>query len=224
MKKICASLLLFLISFLFVGCNNYVDAYYFMFVRDSFSCKVGDTVNICEIESKTNINTYEHMHIYTDNKGLAQIDSDNLSVKFLKEGSATIFISGKYGNEYLVDSIVINISANSDLDNGDNAGGDSGDNDSGNNDGNVDENLYELSGNLVSESFVSNCKVVCYNIVVNNENYVNFDYEILSCDDLSVSISAYSSLIEIVYKVGSHIEIKIYDNTNVNNYFILNLS
>ena len=134
MKKICAVVILFLISFLFVGCNNYVDTYYFSFVRDNLSCEVGDTINICELESNTNIKTYEHMHIYTNDSDIAQINNNDFSVKLLKEGSVTIFISGKYSNDILTDSIVFNVSSsNNGL--GDNNGG-SVEDGSNNNDGN----------------------------------------------------------------------------------------
>lgn len=227
MKKIWAVVILFLISFLFVGCNNYVDTYYFSFVRDNLSCEVGDTIKICELESNTNIKTYEHMHIYTNDSKVAQVNNSDFSVKLLKEGSVTIFISGKYSNDYLTDSIVLNISSSNDgL--GDNNGDDSLNNE-GNDNGSQDssgqdENIYKLTSQIINESFILDKKVISYNIMANNQNYTNFNYEIISSDDEDISVYMYSSMIEIIYKTGSHAEIKIFDNTNANNCLVLNLS
>lgn len=229
MKKICAMFLLFLISFVFVGCDS-GSAYYFLFKKDSVNCEVGDTISIFELESSTNITSYEHMHIYTDDNKVAEINNNNLSVKLLKEGSVTVFVSGNYSNKFVSDSIVLNVVDGSSGLVGDGLDGSEGSN--GENSGDEkeedgDENLDDesvLSTKLVSENISGDRKVVCYNVLVNGENYSNFKYIVLDSTDNSYEICAYSSMLEIVYKVGSEIELEIVNKSNEKDKIVLNLS
>ena len=223
MKKICAMFLLFLISFVFVGCDS-GSAYYFLFKNDSINCEVGDTISIFELESSTNIANYEHMHIYTDDSKVAEINNSNFSVKLLKEGCVTVFVSGNYSNKFVSDSIILNVVSGSlelggeDLDNNDET---SGKDESG------DENINDgclLSYEIIDENIIGSNKVVCCSVLLDSSNFVNYEYKVTNFTDSNYQICAYGCMIEVVYKVGSEVEIEITNKNNKLDKVILKLS
>lgn len=188
-----------------MGCNNFVDAYYFSFLRDNIYCYVGDSVEIFNLETKTNITSYEHMHIYTNNTDVLKVDNNNKIVSLLKEGEATIFVSGSYNNDYITDSIVINISSKSEEQNN-------------------QQSNDNLKAKLINNSVYENRIIETYNITFNNIDYVDFRYEVLVGTTNDYEINLYNSIIEINYVYNSSIEVKIIDNKNENNFYILNLN
>lgn len=205
MKKIVISFIIVFICVFLVGCNDFVDAYYFSFLRDEIHCFVGDSIKIFNLETKTNITSYEHMHIYTNEGEIVSVDNETFSIKTLKEGEATIFVGGRYNNDYIVDSIVINVSS---ININNSQGGASS----------------SITAELLDVFKVDNKNLLIYDIKFNNQDYVDFKYEILQSSNCDYKISLYSHIMQIEYDDGCNITIKIIDNKNQNNFYILNLN
>lgn len=209
MRKFAFTILVFAFCIIFNGCaGDSSSTYYFNIIKTSFVCSVGDSIDIFDEEINSNITTYEHMHIYSENTKVAKV-LDNKSISILSEGEVTIIVSGVINGQSLSDSFKIIANNSSFPENPDNnVNEDEGD------DSSSGETNFVISANKVFESSNGDEKAIVYKILSEDIDPIDLTIKVENNKD-KVLISKVYDCVEVTFKVDDKFSLNIlYKNLN----------
>lgn len=196
--------------FCFVGCNSN-PALFFGFNFTNLTLEVGDSVDIFDLGVNSNLAEYAQMHIYSSNDSIISINNSVITAK--KEGEVTITASGNVNGEYLSASFLVKVVDNNNLNNVENP------NDSQNTEAQNTEN--EQVGDLAIKNFEqivkSNKIVITFAVTLNEQDYTNFSYNIVSGqENVLGEVAKFSNTIELQICVDGSVTIAILNGENSN--------
>lgn len=197
---------------MFYGCGcscagGNTVAYYFNIVKTSFVCTVGENFNIFNEEIKTNLSSYEHMHIYSEDNKIAKVLEDK-TMDILTEGKVSVIVSGYFQGQFISDSFSI-ISNYSNVDGGGVNNPDSEDRENG-----------IFTTNILLDT-TNDKRVVVYQILKDGVGFVDFTIDERSLKT-GIKVNKFHDTIEVIYEMGENFSINILDK-NLNIILVLEL-
>lgn len=205
MRKIALYIFIFIASILFCGCScggGSSTTYYFNIVKTSFVCNVGDNFKVFDEEIKSNLPSYEHMHIYSENTKIAKVLEDK-SIDILDEGEVTVIVSGYFNKQSFSDSFTIVANKASFNPDGEGSSG----KDEGEGAGDSSQAVYTANKLLDT---IDGERIVVYEILKDGASFSDFIIDTSSLDNNIIVNKVYDT-IECILLIGESFEITLLD-------------
>ncbi len=110
-KVLFVFLFVCVVSFTVYGCGDPQTVFYFSFKSRNFNMEVGQEIMLEDINISSNLQTYEHMHMFCEDEEIAKIFGFKITAQ--KEGTTKITLAGFENGQYLHDYFYLTVSASS---------------------------------------------------------------------------------------------------------------